>query len=97
LFALFAISVTPEVPVSAQSPTPSLEIPVVPGLTFVLAVHNPNAARAGSGIATGDYEMVVGVSEASAAQLVLRTKIDAADEQKRQLQLDIERRLPAPI
>jgi outer membrane protein OmpA-like peptidoglycan-associated protein len=95
LFILLAISITPQAQVSAQSPTPSPDIPVVPGLTFVLAVHNPNAAKAGSNIATGDYEMVVGLSEASAAQLVLRTKIDAADEQKRQLQLDIERRLPA--
>ena len=44
---------------SAQGPAKPPDIPVTAGLTFVLAVHNPNAAPAGSRIATGDYEMVV--------------------------------------
>jgi outer membrane protein OmpA-like peptidoglycan-associated protein len=79
---------------SAQGAPKAPEIPVTAGLTFVLAVHNPNAAPPGSGIAVGDYEMVVGVSEASAGQIVLKTKIEAEDERKRQLNLDIERRLP---
>ena len=80
---------------SAQGAPPAAAIPVVPGLTFVLAVHNPNAAPAGSGIAVGDYEMVVGVGEASADQILLNTRIDAEDERKQPLQLNIVRRLPA--
>ena len=80
---------------SAQATPKAPEIPVVSGLTFVLAVHNPNAGPAGGGIAVGDYEMVVGVSEASADQIVLKTQIDALDEQKRQLNLGIDRQLPA--
>ncbi len=91
LAAAFIASGIPRL--SAQgSPTPP-EIPTVPGLTFVLAVHNPNAAPAGSAIAVGDYEMVVGVDAVSAAQIVLKTKIEAEDERKQQLNLDIERRL----
>jgi hypothetical protein len=70
-----------------------VEIPLVPGLTFVLAVHNPNAAPAGSRIAVGDYEMVVGISAASADQIILNTKIEGEDERKQPLQLDIARRL----
>ncbi len=73
---------------------PPPDIPIVTGLTFVLAVHNPNAAAPGSNIATGDYEMVVGVSEASTGHVALKTTIEAVDELKRPLQLDIERRLP---
>jgi outer membrane protein OmpA-like peptidoglycan-associated protein len=71
------------------------QIPVVAGLTFVLAVHNPNAAPVGSNIATGDYEMVVSVGDASADHLTLKTQIDAEDERKRQLLLNLERRIPA--
>jgi outer membrane protein OmpA-like peptidoglycan-associated protein len=82
-------------PLSAQGAVKPADIPVVAGLTFVLAVHNPNAAAAGSNIATGDYEMVVGVGEASADQIVLKTRIDALNEQKQQLNLGLERRLPA--
>ena len=44
---------------SAQATPKAPEIPLVAGLTFVLAVHNPNAGPAGGGIAIGDYEMVV--------------------------------------
>ena len=80
---------------SAQTTAKPPEIPIVPGLTFVLAVHNPNAGPAGGGIAVGDYEMVVAVSEASANQIVLKTKIEALDERKRPLDLDLERRLPS--
>lgn len=78
---------------SLQGPPPP-EIPLTPGLTFVLAVNAPNAAPAGSGIAVGDYEMVVAVSAVTANHIVLSTRIDAADEQKRQMTLDIERQLP---
>ena len=78
---------------SLQGPPPP-EIPLTPGLTFVLAVNAPNSAPAGSGIAVGDYEMVVAVSAVTANQIVLSTRIDAADEQKRQMTLDIQRQLP---
>ena len=80
----------------AQSAPKAPEIPIVAGVTFVLAVNNPNAAPAGSNIATGDYEMVVAVRDVTAGQIVLSTRIDALDERKRPLNLDIERRLPTP-
>lgn len=80
---------------SAQGTAKPPEIPVTAGLTFVLAVHNPNAAPAGSRIATGDYEMVVAVDAASDDQISLKTQIEAEDEQKQQLRVDIARRLPA--
>lgn len=66
------------------------------GLTFVLAVHNPVAAPAGSGIAAGDYEMVVGVEAVTKNDVVLKTRIEAEDESQHKLQLDIERRIPTP-
>ena len=94
-FFLLAIFLVSEALAAAQNAAPPPEIPIVPGLTFVLAVHNPHAAPAGSNIATGDYEMVVGVSEESADRVTLKTTIDAQDERKRPLQLDIERRLLA--
>jgi|KBSMisStaDraftv2_1062788.scaffolds.fasta_scaffold83886_4 outer membrane protein OmpA-like peptidoglycan-associated protein len=78
----------------AQRGAPTPEIPLIPGLTFVLAVHNSNPAPSGSGIAVGDYEMVVGVESVTSEHVVLKTKIDAEDESQRQLQLDIERRVP---
>jgi outer membrane protein OmpA-like peptidoglycan-associated protein len=71
------------------------EIPIVPGMTFVLAVHNPEAAPAGSRIAQGDYEMVVGVGEATAEHIVLKTNIAADDELKKELLLKLERRVTA--
>src|SRR5262245_9030240 len=81
-------------PLTAQSST--LEIPVVPGLAVVLAVHAPDAAAKGSGIAKGDYEMVVALTEASAAAVTLKTRIDSAqDESGKPLLVNIERRLPS--
>jgi hypothetical protein len=94
-FFLLAILFLSEATTSAQNAAPPPEIPIVPGLTFVLAVHNPHGAPAGSRIATGDYEMVVGVSDASADRVTLKTTIDAQDERKGPLQLNLERRLPA--
>ena len=75
---LFAVLSTSASTLRAQG-APLPEIPVVAGLTFVLAVHNPKAAPAGSNIATGDYEMVVGVAESSADRVTLKTQIDAED------------------
>ena len=77
----------------AQAAKPP-DIPLTAGLTFVLAVHNPNAAPAGSRIAQGDYEMVVGVNDVNATQLVLATRIEAEDERKQPLSLNVERRIP---
>ena len=66
----------------------------MPGLTFVLAVHNPTAAPAGSNIAVGDYEMVVGVADVMPDSMTLTTRIEAEDERKQKLDLDIERHVP---
>jgi outer membrane protein OmpA-like peptidoglycan-associated protein len=91
---LFAALAASGLLLSAQGTAQPPEIPVTAGLTFVLAVHNPNAAPAGGGIAVGDYEMVVGVSDESRDRIVLETRIEAEDEQKRPLNLGIQRRLP---
>ena len=96
LILLAALVASATLLLSAQGTPKAPEIPVVAGLTFVLAVNNPNAAAAGSNIATGDYEMVVSVSDVTADQIVLTTRIDALDERKQQLNLNIERRLPTP-
>jgi outer membrane protein OmpA-like peptidoglycan-associated protein len=90
LLATAFISASP-VPGAGQT----VEIPVITGLTFVLAVHNPNAAPAGSRIAQGDYEMVVGVGAVSDDQITFKTRIEAEDERKQPLQLALERRVPA--
>ena len=79
---------------SAQGPAKPADIPVTAGLTFVLAVHNPNAAPAGSRIAAGDYEMVVAVEAASDDQIALKTQIEAEDERKQPLRVNIARRMP---
>lgn len=92
---LAALALASDLGLGAQTASKPPEIPLMPGLTFVLAVHNPNAAPAGSAIAVGDYEMVVAVGSVSADQVVLKTKIEAQDERQQQLKLDIVRRLPA--
>jgi hypothetical protein len=76
---------------SAQAGRLAADIPLVPGLTFVLAVHNPNTAPEGSRIAQGDYEMVVGVTGVSSDRVRLSTRIEAEDERKQELQVDVER------
>jgi hypothetical protein len=76
---------------SAQAGRLAADIPLVPGLTFVLAVHNPNTAPEGSRIAQGDYEMVVGVTGVSSDRVRLSTGIEAEDERKQELQVDVER------
>ena len=75
----------------AQTPQP--DIPLVPGLTFVLAVHAPQPAKAGSGIARGDYEMVVAISSVDSSGIGLATTIDATDESGKALSLRIARRV----
>lgn len=78
-------------PIAAQGG--AVEIPIVPGLAFVLAVHAPDAAAAGSRIAKGDYEMVVAVTGAEAGALTLQTRIDAQDESGKALLVNVERRV----
>ena len=78
-------------PLLAQSST--LDIPVVPGVTFVLAVHAPDAAAAGSRIAVGDYEMVVALTAADDSGLTLQTRIEGQDESRKSLLVNVERRV----
>jgi outer membrane protein OmpA-like peptidoglycan-associated protein len=81
------------VPIGVGAQTSTLEIPVVPGVAFVLAVHAPDPAKAGSQIAVGDYEMVVALAGADDSGLTLQTRIDAKDESGKALFLNIERRV----
>jgi OmpA family len=79
---------------AGRAQTQAPEIPLVPGLTFVLAVHNPlPAAKPGSNIAQGDYEMVVAVAGVDGNALTLATTIDAFDEVRKPLPLKISRRI----
>ena len=78
----------------AQATPKAPEIPLVAGLTFVLAVHNPNAGSCRQRIAVGDYEMVVGVSDVRGSDRPEDARSMPLDERKRQLNLDIERQLP---
>jgi outer membrane protein OmpA-like peptidoglycan-associated protein len=71
----------------------AIDIPVAPGVTFVLAVHAPEAAAAGSRIALGDYEMVVALTGVDSTALTLQTRIEAQDESKNALLVNIERRV----
>ena len=71
----------------------AIDIPVTPGVTFVVAVHAPEAAAAGSRIALGDYEMVVALTGVDSTALTLQTRIEAQDESKKALQVNIERRV----
>lgn len=95
LTLFLALSIAAIASLSVRGSAQALDIPVVPGLTFVLAVHNPVAAPAGSRIAQGDYEMVVGVGAVAAGSITLKTTIEAEDERKQELRLGLERRLVA--
>jgi outer membrane protein OmpA-like peptidoglycan-associated protein len=77
--------------VAAPQQTP--EIPLVPGLKITFAVHVPDGGPAASGIAQGDYEMVVEVSSVSESSIGLTTRIEAQDAAGRPLDLDIRRRV----
>jgi outer membrane protein OmpA-like peptidoglycan-associated protein len=58
-----------------------VEVPLVPGVTFVLAVanHTTPAAGAPAGILQGDYEMVVAISEVSADAITEAASFDGTD------------------
>jgi outer membrane protein OmpA-like peptidoglycan-associated protein len=75
----------------AQADGPA--IPFKPGLTIVLAVHAPHPQ--GKGIAHGDYEMVVSITDVNSTAIVERTRIDSIDEAGTDLHLSIERRVMA--
>jgi outer membrane protein OmpA-like peptidoglycan-associated protein len=78
---------------AAFAQTRAPEIPLVRGLTFVLAVHAPTPALPNSSIAQGDYEMVVTIDSVDAGGIALSTRIDAVDERGRPLHLNIQRRI----
>lgn len=75
-------------------------VPLIPGLTIVLAVHSP-APVAGTGstivknVAQGDYELVVTVTGVSANGIDETTTVEAVDENRKPLQLTIHRRVLA--
>ncbi len=71
------------------------DIPLVTGLTFVLAVHTPRdtPASALGKIAQGDYEMVVDVTAVDDQGLDTRARADASDQFGEALALDIPRHI----
>jgi len=79
------------------SQTEAPVVPLVPGLTIVLAAHNagPIGRNAVRNIAQGDYEMVVTVTGVSANGIDESTRIEALDESGKQLHLTIVRRVSA--
>jgi outer membrane protein OmpA-like peptidoglycan-associated protein len=87
---LIAILRTPGV-TRAQSSSPT--IPLTPGLTIVLAVHTPLDPKGMTGVAQGDYEMAVTVTAVDESGILERTRIEALDEQRRELHLTITRRV----
>ena len=93
-FALVCVGLLLLLGPAGRAQTQAPEFPLVPGLTFVLAVHNPlPAAKPGGNIAQGDYEMVVAVAGVDGNALTLATSIDAFDEAKKPLQVKISRRV----
>lgn len=94
LSAVWAVAILLEVGVVlAQTEPPT--IPLTPGLTFVLAVHAPKPAAAGSHIAQGDYEMVVTIASVSPGGIDTSTRIEALDESRQPIQVSIRRRVLA--
>jgi outer membrane protein OmpA-like peptidoglycan-associated protein len=90
--ALAVLSAGPVVLGQAAPPA----VPLVPGLTIVLAAHNPaipGAINTVRNVAQGDYELVVAVTGVSAAGIDETTRIDGVDENKKPLQLAIRRRV----
>ena len=83
-------------PVLGQTEAPM--IPLVPGLTIVLAVHNATPAgtsTAGRNIAQGDYEMGITVTGLSRNGIDETTSIEGVDENRKQLRLTIRRHVLA--
>ena len=94
LSAILVFSVISEVGIVHAQTEPPM-IPLSPGLTFVLAVHAPKPAAAGSHIAQGDYEMVVTIAGVSPGGIDESTSIEAVDESRQPIQVTIRRRVLA--
>ena len=79
--------------VSAQGPA----IPIVPDLTFVLAVANgtPSSDQAPAGVLQGDYEMVVTISNVAAEGITHKATFDGTDAAGVQRRGTVNRFLPA--
>ena len=81
---------------AATGQTEAPVIPLVPGLTIVLAAHDAapasdKAAATLKHIAQGDYELVVSVTGIGATGIDETTSVDAVDEGGKRLQLTIRR------
>lgn len=78
--------------------TSSPAVPLVPGLTIVLAAHDappPGSRPSISNIAQGDYEMAVTITDVGASGIDEMTRIEAMDENRKPLNLTIKRRVRA--
>jgi hypothetical protein len=74
---------------------PPAAVPLIPGLTFVLAVHNtaPGGNATVKSVAQGDYELVVAVTGVDAGGIDETTHIEGVDENKKPMQVTIHRRV----
>jgi len=74
---------------------PPAAIPLVPGLTFVLAVHNTTPAGNATvkSVAQGDYELVVAVTGVDSGGIEETTHLEGVDENKKPIQVTIRRRV----
>ena len=80
----------------ADAQADSAQIPLVPGLTVVLAAHNaepPGGRAAGRHIARGDYDLVVAITGVDARGIDETTSIEAVDDNQKPMQLTIHRRV----
>lgn len=81
----------------AHAQTPAV-VPLVPGLTIVLAAHNTTPAGAPQtvkGVAQGDYELVVAITGISAAGIDESTHLEGVDEQQKPINVLISRHVRA--
>jgi len=67
---------------------PPAAVPLVPGLTFVLAVHNtaPAGNTTVKSVAQGDYELVVAVTGVDSGGIDETTRIEGVDENKQPIE-----------
>ncbi len=74
---------------------PPAAVPLVAGLTFVLAVHNTTSAGNATvkSVAQGDYELVVAVTGVDSGGIDETTHMEGVDENKQPIQLTIHRRV----
>ena len=74
---------------------PPAAVPLVPGLTFVLAVHNATSGGNATvkSVAQGDYELVVAVTGVDSGGIDETTHMEGVDENKQPMQVTIHRRV----